>query len=58
MTNGDEVYYKRNESKEWHESGVVIGHDGKLILIFNRGIYIWVHTGCLVDDFNAEFDVK
>ena len=29
IENGDEVYYKRNDSPEWRGPGIVIGKDGK-----------------------------
>jgi len=40
---GDEVLYKRNDSSEWHGPGVVIGRDGKLILVRHGGTYVRVH---------------
>ncbi|MEL6943456.1 MAG: transposase family protein, partial [Bacteroidota bacterium] len=43
IRNGDEVLYKRNDSKEWHGPGTVIGRDGKLILVRHGGIYVRVH---------------
>ena len=33
LVNGDNVYHKRNDSKEWRGPGVVIGRDGKLVLV-------------------------
>ena len=44
LVNGDNVYYKRNDSKEWRGPGVVIGRDGKQVLVKHGGTYIRVHT--------------
>ena len=41
---GDEVYYKRDDSKEWRGPGVVIGRDGKQILVRHGGTYVRVHV--------------
>jgi transposase InsO family protein len=43
LVNGDNVYYKRKDRKEWHGPGVVIGQDGKQILVRHGGIYVRVH---------------
>jgi hypothetical protein len=40
---GDEVYYKRNDRKEWHGPGTVIGRDGKQFLVRHGGVYVRVH---------------
>ena len=41
---GDKVYYKRNNSHEWHGPGTVIGFDGKQILVKHGGVYVRVHV--------------
>ena len=40
---GDKVYYKRMDSKEWKGPGVIIGKDGKQVLVKHGGIYVRVH---------------
>ena len=44
LVNGDEVFYKRNESNEWKGPGIVIGRDGKQVLVKHGGTYVRVHT--------------
>ncbi|KAK3875456.1 hypothetical protein Pcinc_019668 [Petrolisthes cinctipes] len=44
IQNGDEVFYKRNDSHEWHGPGVVIGRDDKQILVRHGGVYVRVHV--------------
>ena len=44
IQNGDEVFYKRNDSHEWHGPGVVIGRDGKQILVRHGSVYVRVHV--------------
>ena len=41
--NGDLVYYKRNNSNEWHGPAKVLGRDAQNYLLKNGGIYIRVH---------------
>ena len=36
--------YKRNDSKEWHGPGTVIGRDGKQVLVKHGGTFVRVHT--------------
>ena len=48
LQNGDQVYYKRNDSNEWRGPGVVIGRDGKQVLVKHRGVYVRVHICRLV----------
>ena len=43
VQNGDEVFYKRNDSPRWHGPGIVIGRDGKQILVRHGGVYVRVH---------------
>ena len=44
ISNGSEVYYKRNDSHEWYGPGVVIGRDGKQFLVRHGGVYVRVHA--------------
>ena len=48
LNNGDQVFYKRNDGNTWHGPGVIIGKDGKQILVRHGGIYVRVHTARLV----------
>ena len=41
--NGDSVFYKRRESKEWKGPGKVIGQDGQQVLVKHGGTYVRVH---------------
>lgn len=41
--NGDKVYYKRPDCKEWKGPGVVIGQDGAVVFVRHGGICIRVH---------------
>jgi len=43
IENGEEVFYKRNDSPEWRGPGVVIGRDGKQFLVKHGGTYVRVH---------------
>ena len=40
---GDQLFYKRNDSKCWKGPGKVLGHDGQQVLIKHGGIYVRVH---------------
>ena len=40
---GDNVYYKRNSSKEWHGPATVLGRDAQQYLLKHGGIYVRVH---------------
>merc|ERR1719423_303100 len=44
IENGDEVYYKRNDSPEWRGPGNVIGKDGKVVIVRHGGTYVRVHV--------------
>ena len=44
VTNGDEVYYKRNGEDEWRGPGTVIGRDGKQVLVKHGGGYVRAHV--------------
>ena len=37
------MFYKRNDSSEWHGPGIVIGRDGKQVLVKYGGVYVRVH---------------
>ena len=50
LSSGDRVFYKRNESAKWQGPGVVIGQDGKQVLVRHGGIYVRVHTCRLQHD--------
>ena len=41
---GDSVYYKRNDSNVWRGPAVVIGRDGKQILVKHGGACVRVHV--------------
>ena len=43
VQNGDEVFYKRHGSYEWHGPGTVIGRDGKQVLVRHGGVYVRAH---------------
>ena len=40
----DEVYYKRNNSHEWHGPAKVVLIDGKVVEVRHRGVNLRVHT--------------
>ena len=40
---GDRVYYKRVDNKKWRGPGVVLGQDGKQVLLKHQGVYVRVH---------------
>ena len=44
LSNGDSVYYKRANCDQWRGPGIVIGRDGKQVLVRHGGIYVRVHT--------------
>ena len=48
LSNGDNVFYKRNDSDEWHGPGVVVGIDNKVVLVRHGGEMIRVHVVRLV----------
>lgn len=43
FSNGDSVYYWRNNSNEWHGPAKVLGKDGQQCLLKHGGIYVRVH---------------
>ena len=42
---GDSVFYKRNDDNQWRGPGVVIGRDGKQVIVKHGGLFVRVH-GC------------
>ena len=44
IQSGDEVYYKRNDSAQWHGPGIVIGRDGKQVIVKHDGMFYRVHA--------------
>ena len=48
LENGNEVYYKRNDSNEWRGPGIVIGRDGKTVIVKHGGRVVKVHVVSLV----------
>ena len=44
LENGDKVLYKRKDSEQWHGPAIVIGKDGKQVLVRHGGVYVRVHT--------------
>ena len=57
MKNGDSVFYKRADSQVWHGPGVVIGRDGKQVLVRHSGIYVRAHT-CRLQKAHTEVKEK
>lgn len=56
VQNGDEVFYKRSGSNEWHGPGIVIGRDGKQVLVRHGGVYVRVHVCRLTRGNSAQSD--
>ena len=54
FSNGDAVYYKRNNQNEWHGPAKVLGRDTNQYLLKHGGIYIRVHP-CRMQLTNAEY---
>ncbi|CAL4151221.1 unnamed protein product [Meganyctiphanes norvegica] len=44
LHNGDAVFYKRNNEQRWRGPGMVIGRDGKQVLVKHSGTFVRVHT--------------
>ena len=42
FNNGDHVYYKRSDHKEWRGPGVILGLDGSHVLVRHGGSYVRV----------------
>ena len=41
--NGDLVYFKRKDDKQWHGPATVIGQDGQMVLLRNHFTWVRVH---------------
>ena len=48
FSNGEKVFYKRQESRRWNGPGKVIGQDGKQVLVKNGGDMVRVHVSRLM----------
>merc|ERR1739842_282852 len=48
LENGNEVYYKRNDANEWRGPGIVIGRNGKTVIVKHGGRVVKVHVVSLV----------
>ena len=55
---GEHVYYKRNNSPEWHGPAVVVGRDGKLFLVRHGGIIVRVHECRLIHSPESENSIE
>ena len=47
--NGELVYYKRDNCKEWKGPGSVIGQDGKIIIIEHGCSIVRVHSSRVIE---------
>ena len=60
LQNGEEVFYKRMDSREWRGPGTVIGRDGKQVLVKHGRVYVRAHMCRLTrkcrEDLNAKYD--
>ena len=61
FNNGDQVYFKRNQSDRWMGPGTVIGSENKQVLVKHGGSYVRVHpcrlqmySGKLSETLDAE----
>ena len=45
---GDKVFFKRNEQKRWHGPAIVIGQDGKQIIVKYGGETVRVHVSRII----------
>ena len=48
FTTGDDVYYKRNDSKRWKGAGKVIGVDGQQTLVKHGSFYVRCHPSHMI----------
>ena len=48
FSNGEKVFYKRQESRRWNGPGKVIGQDGKQVMVKNGGDMVRVHVSRLM----------
>ena len=53
-TTGDLVFYKRENSKQWHGPGTVTGQDGKQILVKHGSNYVRVNTCRMKHAINSD----
>ena len=58
--NGDLVYFKRKDDKQWHGPASVIGQDGQMVLVRHHFTWVRVHP-CrlqLVENCNEKLDIN
>ena len=53
-TTGDLVFYKRENSEQWHGAGTVIGQDGKQILVKHDSAYVRKHICRITHAINSD----
>lgn len=49
FTQGELVYFKRDDDKEWKGPGTVIGRDGKVVVVRNGSFVVRVHVSRVVE---------
>ena len=48
------MFYKRENTEQWHDPGTVIGQDGKQILVKHGSTYVRVHTCRITCAINSD----
>ena len=52
--NNEKVWYKRNDSKEWHGPAIVLGRENQCIIVKHGNQYIKVHPCHITRGLNSE----